>query len=349
MKKLQFIFLFVATAFLASCSKDYEALPSVGEIRLNADETVKLIGETVTISVVDDLGDDVTDEAEITINGEPFSGTTFSSATTGTFSFKATYAGLVTNQQDITFRDPSQIVYKRNILIEDYTGTWCGYCPRVAWGIEKLAEQTQNFVAVGIHRASSVPTDAAYDPYNFDTTELENMVNIPGYPKGMVNRTFLWPFPEPNKINQVLDQGLGDPKLGLSLTSTADANSYNLTVNARFAQQFSNLKLVVYVVENGLVHDQHNYTTYYNDVDPIPNFVHNHVLRSILTAQLGDAIADSEANQSHEFARTFSLPFPSNVENKAEVEFVAFIVGADNSVINAQKAHVGTTKDYEEL
>lgn len=349
MKKFSLLLLAIVSVVSLSCSKDYTTLPSIGEIRLNTDGNVKLLGETVTLTVTDDLGQDVTLEADITVNGQPYSGATFSSVETGTFSVKASYSGLETNQIDLIFRDPSQIVYKRNLLIEDYTGTWCGYCPRVAWGIEKLAEQTQNYVPVAIHRASSVPTDAAYDPYNYDTTELENMINIPGYPKGMVNRTFLWPFPEPNKINQVLDQGQGDPKLGLSISSTVNGNNFDLTVSTRFAQDFSNLKLVVYVLENGLVYDQHNYTSYYQGQDPIPDFVHNHTLRTILTSQLGDAIPAAETIEGETYSRSFSLPFPSNVANTANVEFVAFIVNAAGGVINAQNAKVGETQEYEEL
>ncbi|RYG30590.1 MAG: hypothetical protein EOO01_36520, partial [Chitinophagaceae bacterium] len=81
MKHLKLLFLIIATGLAASCSKEYDIMQSIGEIRLNADSTVKFTGETVTFSVLDDLQNDVSGEAEFTVNGEPYSGTTLSSDT----------------------------------------------------------------------------------------------------------------------------------------------------------------------------------------------------------------------------------------------------------------------------
>jgi hypothetical protein len=128
-----------------------------------------------------------------------------------------------------------------------------------------------------------------------------------------------------------------------------NSGTINLTVKATFAQDFTGLKLVVYVLENGLVYDQHNYTTYFGGTDPIPSYTHNHVLRAPLTDLLGDAVGDSQTHLADTYTRNFSVPVPANVENPANVEFVAFLLAPDNSVINVRKAQPGDHQDFEEL
>lgn len=350
MKKLFFLGGLIGLMNLVSCSKDYEIQPSVGQIILSADSTSPFIGSEVTLTVLDDHGNDITQEVEFTVNDEPVSGNVIASDVTGTFQVKATYLGIQSNRVDVLYRDGSQILYRKRILIEDYTGTWCGYCPRVAWGIHLLGQQTDNYVAVAIHRASSNPTDAAFDPYNYDTMELENGLALPaGYPKGLINRTTRWRYPEPNRVAEVLELTNGDPKLGLAIDTERSGSNLNIEVRTRFAQEFSGLKLVVYVLENGMIYDQTNYTTYYDSQDPIPNFQHDHILRSCLTSLFGEEIPAAQTGVAETFTKSFSIPMPANVVNPDNVEVVAFIVGSDNAVINARKAAINSTQDFEEL
>ena len=71
--------------------------------------------------------------------------------------------------------------------------------------------------------------------------------------------------------------------------------------------------------------------------------------RKQLTALLGDAVSDSQTHLADMYARNFSVPVPANVQNPANVEFVAFLLGPDNSVINVRKAQPGDHQDFEEL
>ena len=49
--------------------------------------------------------------------------------------------------------------FKKHVLIEDYTGTWCGNCARVAYAVEQVKSQTDKAVTVAIHDGN--------DPYSF--------------------------------------------------------------------------------------------------------------------------------------------------------------------------------------
>jgi len=345
------IALLLATILiLTGCSSDYTVLPSISDIIITADSSIKVINNTITFTVKDNLGTDLTGDAVFTVNSTTIVGNTFTSAVTGSFEVRATYMGISSVPLVITFTEVPETNFVKRLLVEDYTGTWCGYCPRVAFAIEQLHAQSENVVAVAIHRPSSNISSAVYDPYNYDTTELEDLINVPGYPKGMLNRTIQWGFPEPDNIAQAVALTQGEnPKLGLALQPVITGSSISLTVKTQFSKNFSNLKLVVYVLENGLVYAQHNYTDYYNSVDVIQNYVHNHVLRGCLTPLLGESINNNDSVLNGIYTKTFNATLPANVTNINNVEFVAFIVDATGKAINVRKAAAGDVQEFEIL
>lgn len=353
MKRFILLFAFIS-ALLSSCSSDYTILKSVGSVILKPDSSVKLIDGTITFtvsSVTNNESEDITPEAVIYIDGEPITGNTFSSATVGTFEAKAIYAGLESEPVILTFHDGSEINFEKRVLIEDYTGTWCGYCPRVAHAIELVKEETDNAVAVAIHRPTSNEASLNYDPYNYDASELEALLSTVGYPKGYLNRMTLWQSPEPNNLSQAvgLTQGL-NPKLGIAITSVVEETTINLDVNVKFGKDFtgSGIKLVVYVLENGLIYDQVNYTSYYGGDHIVHGFEHNHVLRECLTPLLGEAVT-GDMTIANTFTKSFNVPVPANVENAANLEFVAFVTDADGNALNVRSNHPGEDQVFEEL
>ena len=267
-----------------------------------------------------------------------------------THNVKASYYNLTSENLEVTFGDGSELNFHKRVLIEDYTGTWCGYCPRVAYAIDLVHGQSEDAVTVAIHRPSSDVLSIVYDPYNYDASELEATLNIPSYPKGFLNRRVLWTSPEPNNIAQAiaLTQG-ANPKLGLALKPVINGSNLSLDVNANFGADFSGLKLVVYVLENGLLYEQHNYTSYYDGVDVLENYTHNHVLRACLTPILGEAVPESSTKLYGTYNRTFNVTLPANITNPANVEFVAFLVGADGKAINVRKAASGDVQEFEIL
>jgi len=347
--KKNIILLFLTSLMLSACSSEYEILKSVEAVILTADSSIKAVDQTITFTVKDNTGADLTGEATLYVNGEEIEGNMLTSATVGTFEVTAKYLGVSSVALPVRFHDGSETNFVRRVLIEDYTGTWCGYCPRVAYGIELAKEQSHNVVPVAIHRPSSNPASPSYDPYNYNTGELEEIINIPGYPKGMLNRMTQWNFPEPDNIAQAIGLTQGGSKMDLALETTVSGGTMNVDVNVKFSQDFSNLKLVVYVLENGLIYDQHNYTTYYGGVDILVNYQHNHVLRGVLTPLLGEAINGTETVVNNVYTRSFSVPVPANVANAANIEFVAFVVDAQGKAINVRHAGLNASQEFEEM
>ncbi|MBL0014515.1 MAG: Omp28-related outer membrane protein [Flavobacterium sp.] len=238
--------------------------------------------------------------------------------------------------------DPISGLFKKQVLIEDYTGTWCGNCARVAYAIEKTKEQSDRVVSVAIHNGN--------DPYNFeDIGPLQNLISPNSelaLPQSRLNRTTTWTFPEVNNVQQVLNLTSNNCGLGLALDSEVSASNINLNVNVKFAQNYSNLRLVVYVLENHLIYRQTNYSNFYGGVNPIPAFEHNHVLRASLTNLLGDALQNTNYNQT--VTTNFSIPIPSNVSNAENISFVAFVVEENNNVLNVRAAETNENQTFQE-
>lgn len=233
--------------------------------------------------------------------------------------------------------------FKKRVLIEDYTGTWCGNCTRVAYAIDQVKDETDNVVSVAIHNGN--------DPYNYaDIAPLKNLISPNSslaLPVSRLNRTIVWTFPETANISQAVNLSGNNQGLGLAMNSSLTNNTITLDVNVKFAQEYSNLKLVVYLLEDGLIYEQTNYTSYYNSENPIPNFTHNHVLRTAMTDILGENIVINTTN-FNEFTRSFSIPVPASVSNANNISFAAFIVGSDNVSINARASKINESQDFEQ-
>jgi len=349
MKKILALLILTSLAFWG-CSSDYTVLESSDSVIITADSSVKRFGDTITFTVRDNNGIEHTNDAVFYVDGVAIQGNKLTSQTVKNYNVKATYYDLTSSNLEVSFGDGSELNFHKRVLIEDYTGTWCGYCPRVAYAIDLVHGQSDDAVTVAIHRPSSDMLSIVYDPYNYDASELEATLNIPSYPKGFLNRRVLWTSPEPNNIAQAiaLTQG-ANPKLGLALKPVINGTNLTVDVSAKFGADFSGLKLVVYVLENGLLYEQHNYTSYFDGVDVLENYTHNHVLRACLTPILGEAVADSQTKLYGTYTKTFNTTLPANITNASNVEFVAFLIGADGKAINVRKAAAGETQDFEML
>ncbi|MFY7729851.1 MAG: Omp28-related outer membrane protein [Flavobacterium sp.] len=332
------------------CSRDYEILQSYDSVILTADKSYTLVNNTITFSVKDNNGTDHTAEATFYVDGTKISGNTLTSANVQQYNITASLGPMTSEPITVSFGSTAELNFKKRVLIEDYTGTWCGYCTRVAWAIELVKGQTENVVPVAIHRPSSNPSNAQYDPYNYDASAIENTLSAIGYPKGYLNRRTRWTSPEPNNLAQVINLSQGDnPKLGLAMKPTVQNGKINLDVNVMFSKDFSasGLRLVVYVLENGLLYPQHNYTEYYNGVSVIEDWVHNHVLRSCLTDITGETVPAAETTLNNVYTRSFSVNVPDNVTNASNMEFVAFIINENGRAVNVRSAHAGENQEFE--
>jgi hypothetical protein len=209
------------------------------------------------------------------------------------------------------FNTVSSIV-QHNVLIEEGTGTWCGWCPRGAVAMAYMVSTYPNqFVGIAVHNNDPMAV-SAYDA----------AANFSGFPGCNVERT-------------LLDQGVSQAAFetyfnarkdivvpaAISVTNTWDnaTRQIDATVTAHFVTTFaaSNYRLAIVVVEDDVTGTAsgYNQTNYYAGggngpmggyeslPSPVPaaQMVYDHVGRSLLGGYNGQAgsvpaaIADLDA------------------------------------------------------
>ena len=343
--------ILVALALLVifSCSKTEDNVPLTAPTgQITVEKIVRqasLKNQIIPFSVLNEMGDDVTATTTFYVDGQEITGNTFSSPTVGEFEVYGKYTenGVLITTNTVPF---SVIIPKRKVVLEDYTGTWCGFCPSVAHAVEVAHAATNDIAVVAIHKtASSLP-----DPMHFDDVEiLQNEYGVSGFPSARINRSTVWNTPY--DIANIVSMAGVETDLAIAILSKLDGNTLTVRTDVVFENgSLSGDKLVVYLLESGIIHEQTNYyntdvtSPYYQLGNPIPNFVHNEALRLSLTEVLGDNI--SATAELEEFSKTFSVTISAEY-NQANLSLVAMVVNADNSARNSQFADVSEDKAYE--
>ncbi len=347
-RKRYVLILLVLAAFFAGCSEKDNGKPETESITLSTEFDLSKVevGEyKIHFNVKTAEGNDVTEQCTYTSNGQEMADNGFIPSAKGSVVIKANYKGLISNEIVLDVKEnTNKTMFQQYALIEDYTGTWCGYCPRVAYAIEQLEKLTDKALFVAIHAGKSDPM-ANNDIYKI----LEKKFKIPGFPTAIINRRYRWIAPEQNNLNQITDLLTQKSRVGIAMTTELDKKQLSAKVKVKFSSTHSDLKLVVAIVEDSIKADQANYTSFYGGLDVIQNFTHNHVLIEFATDPLGDEIPDSKCVNREVYTKDFDFAVPAKVANSDNMKLVAYVVRADASVINARACGVNETLDFEEL
>lgn len=204
----------------------------------------------------------------------------------------------------------------QRVLIEEFTGAWCQYCPNGAVAIDELAQlYPDDVTVVAIHNGDGMvinPEDTDLQPYKG------------GYPSGALNRVYTGIYPTnwaqyiPNMIRNpaVVDVSLS------KVTYNSINRSLSVTVKADFFTAMSgDFRFNLYIVEDSVVgsgpaYDQVNAFNnqqghpFYGKGSPIKGYAHRHVVRKMMGSSWGTAgsiPATVSAGQSVTYTYTLSL------------------------------------------
>lgn len=341
MKTRHFIYLFTLGLFflgLTSCNDEDIALIT-GISVSPVEKGVLLVGSSVEFNVRGNNSTDITDESVIYVDGVELTDNTFT-----TEGEPRTYSVNVSYKE---FRDNIIIEtakgFAKNVLIEDYTGTWCVNCPRLNWAIE-LAKNAapEKVISVGIHNFDEMQID--------DVNVLIDEFSIITYPTGIINRYYSWDNPDQNIDTATDFTGYGVP-LGLAMVSNIEGNNINASIKISFENTVNTpLKLVVYLTENGLIYDQKNNTPYYGGASTLVDFEHNDVLQAIVTDHLGESIPAGETVTDNIYEVQKQITIPEYIQDNEKLHLVAFVTNATtNEVINVREAQVGEEQEFQIL
>ena len=309
-------------------------------ITLSVSQTNLVAGQSVTLNVTSNLGDNLNSTSAFLVNDVAISGNTYTFTSAGTYNVKASYQSFVSNTIQIVVVNPATTTrFVSRVLVEEYSGTWCGNCPRILYGTQLLKEQTDKEVSVQIHLFGN-------DPFiTSQGNDLAASQGVSGVPTGKINRTINWTGPQYQNVNQVIAEIDADSNVGLAINSSLTSNTINATIKMGFTNQDVTAKLVVYLVEDNLFNSQANYSSnLYGGLSSIPNFEYDGVLRAVISNSSGDSLTISNT----QIQKNYTFTLPSNISNNSNIKIVAFLVDTNtNSVLNVRQASVGQSQNLE--
>ena len=208
----------------------------------------------------------------------------------------------------------------KKILLEDFTGHYCGNCPKShheAEFLDSLYHDT-TIIVLNLHGGAwfSAPHPALGFTADYRTkfaTDLDSVYHAEGtegYPIGMVNRRVF----NSNILVKYSDFGtriasvLSDlPGGTLEVTSAYDAgtNSTNIAVNTELFNNYSSgVSLNVLIKEDSIISPQEDYD---EPDDVIEDYVHMHMCRYAVTSGLWGEMLSANVSQGDFFTRNYTV------------------------------------------
>ena len=211
----------------------------------------------------------------------------------------------------------------RNVIIEEFTGRGCGYCPdghRIA--NEIMANNPGRVWAINIHAGGYAQTSYP-NMITQDGNTIHIGFNISGYPSGVVNRT----------TSNAIDRGQWNSQANAQMNQASECNVAGMVVvnpetrvatitvevyytgNSSVDQNY----LTVAMLQDSILGSQSDYGNF-NPTQWIGNeYVHTHILRDVITESAwGDPI--SPTTQGTLITRAYEYLIPESIGSPNGVE-----------------------------
>ena len=333
-------------------------------IILSFNQSDYIIGDEGVFVVKDNFNNIITEESEVTVNGEIVTTNPFSFDQGAVYEFIATYQGLISNTISIEIFDPSDYSdttsftstgspsnFTKKVLLEDFTGTWCPQCPPAAAAVENAVNSNPNIFGVGYHYN---------DPMQIpETVFWTNHYNVTGFPTVYVNGPDTrWNYSSMSQVNNELSE---EATLGLSVEAEIIGGKLDLELSIGFkSSPVEEVKLMIYLIEATATSSSPQSGSSLGT-----NYVHNDILREVYTDQLGDVIPASNTLSGGIYTRTMTgLDIPENTTDFNDLKVVVFVRNTytktfvdyfnqthENSphydIYNVQEVHVGETASFD--
>jgi hypothetical protein len=239
----------------------------------------------------------------------------------------------------------------KKVLVEEGTGTWCGWCPRGAVGMEYASENyPDTFIGIAVHNN---------DP--MQNNEYNSRAGFSAFPGMNVDRTVMGDDPSGDIIeNHILQrQDIPNP-VKIDINPTVSGNELTVEASATFYSNFSdaNFRLAAILVEDDVTgttsgYNQANYYSgggngamggYENLPNPVPaaDMVYNHVGRALLGGYDGqEGSVPNVISDGQTATYTFNYTIPDEFFSN-HLHVVVLVIDDNNGqVLNANKADLG--------
>lgn len=233
--------------------------------------------------------------------------------------------------------------FARRVVCEEYTGLWCGWCPKGLVGLEIMKhDHPDRFIAVSIHGGSNdpmeIPQDCAYTYYNFWT-------QFPGAPACKVNRRLSGdPYLDIRNLYRM--ETSTENHVALTCTAQWNADSTRLSVTAEIFTDAdmatASYAMAYIVVEDSITgYYQNNYyagdaTPFYgweNKASYTDDVVFHDVARGIFPSVDGISAFEGKLTALQAYTHQLEFDLPAQVANPANIHVVCIVIDTHSGYI----------------
>lgn len=252
------------------------------------------------------------------------------------------YAG---NNTDYTNVKVMDAIPQQRFVVEEGTGTWCGWCPRGIVAFRHMAEKyPETFIGIAVHKNDPLATNS-YSKLTFK-----------GYPGCYVNRNLKNPTsPEAGTLEVMHNKYVANPPhIGVEIEANFTDDTKK-KINAKalttfFAdEQNVNYKVSFVLIENGIKgYKQSNYYAggkygKMGGFEDLPGSVAidmDHVARMNYSfyGVDGSIPTSVKADETVEYAA--QLDVPKNIQNADNLYLIALLINSKGEIENAAEAKV---------
>lgn len=239
--------------------------------------------------------------------------------------------------------------FTKKVLIEEFTAEWCAPCASAFANIQTVLDENPNTVyATTIHHN---------DPFSSNQTKaIKEAFSISSFPSSMVDRfafgsTTPRIYPSTSTLrNRSEERMVETVTTGLKIeTEILDDGKANITVYVGQSKIMSGTpRLTTYLLEDNVPQVNQAGTS-------DPDYKHHHVLREVLTSNLGNTF-EGEINLRTQ-DRAYNTYVYENIDisnyDKNNLEVIAFVHTYDGTdlsnheIINVQKVNLGENQDWD--
>ena len=240
-------------------------------------------------------------------------------------------------------------------VIEEFTGTWCGYCPYGIVGMQKAHETYGDQVALIAVHASDVMSINGYNPI---------LNNVGSFPSAMANRTVDF-YPSSYYIVSQIDGSLKSSTLGsIELTARwteSDKKAIKFDTKTKFVYNDDNGQYGIsfVLVEDGMKGEgsswaQRNFLSggsgdsemsfWYNSGQYVSGIEFNHVAVEawdILNGVSGSVNSTIQAGQVQKFSYNGDISSNTLIQDKSKLKAIALLIDKETGrIVNAAQTTI---------
>ena len=232
----------------------------------------------------------------------------------------------------------------KNVVLEEFTGIHCGYCPdghKIANQI-KAANPNDVFL-INIHTGGYANPSAGEPDFRTSFgSAIAGQTGLTGYPSGTVNRhvfsgsnTALSRSAWSSSANTIMSQS---SYANMAMQATVDVVTRQCTVDVEVyftGNGASSMNINVNLNQNNVEGPQSGAAFNPSAILPNGNYNHGHMQRHLLTGQWGDVITTTSQGTLVQKQYTYTLPAAINGVNLdlGNLELVAFIAEGQQEII----------------